>query len=119
MSRFAVLPLIVAPILVFGVLTGCGPEASRLDAAKARARTIPPGPTGEVFSSIGVIIEATGSRVVLDHEGAPEAGLAAGRTTFKAWADVIAGSPGDPGARVAFRFQKLGDGWALVEMTER
>lgn len=100
-------------------LSGCGPEASRPDAAKARARIIPPGPTGAVYSSIGIVSEATSSRVVLDHEGSPEAGLPAGRTAFRTWADVIAASPGDPGARVAFKFQKLGDGWALVEMTGR
>ncbi len=100
-------------------LAGCGPEASRPDAAKARARIIPPGPTGPVYGSIGIISEATSSRVVLDHEGSAEAGLPAGRTTFKTWADVVAVSPGDPGARVAFKFRKLGDGWALVEMTPR
>lgn len=114
MTRFAVLALIAAL-----ALTGCGPEASRLDTAKARARIIPPGPTGPVHASVGVISEASGSKVVLDHEGSAEAGLPAGRTEFRTWADVIAGSPGDPGARVAFKFQKLGDGWALVEMTGR
>lgn len=114
MTRSAVLALIAAL-----AVAGCGPEAARPDAAKARARIIPPGPTGPVFSSIGVISEASGSRVVLDHEGSAEAGLAAGRNTSKTWADVIATSPGEPGARVAFRFQKLGEGWALVEMTGR
>lgn len=114
MTRFAVLALIAALSVA-----GCGPDASRPDAAKARARIIPPGPTGPVFSSIGIVSEATSRAVTLDHEGSAEAGLAAGRTTFRTWADVIAISPGEPGARVAFKFQKLGDGWALVEMTGR
>jgi hypothetical protein len=101
-------------------LGGCGPESARPEAAKARARIIPPGPTGPVYASVGVISEApVGSYVVLDHEGSEGSGLAAGRTKFRTWGNVIAVSPGEPGARVAFKFQKLGEGWALVEMTER
>lgn len=100
-------------------LAGCGPESARPEAQRARSKIIPPGPTGPVYAGVGVVSEATATKVVLDHEGAPEAGLPAGRTAFRTWADVIAQSPGEPGARVAFRFQKLGDGWALVEMTAR
>lgn len=100
-------------------LGACGPESARPESAKARARVIPPGPTGPVYASIGIVSEATSRTVVIDHEGAADAGLPAGRTSFRTWAEVIADSPGDPGARVAFRFQKLGDGWALVEMTAR
>ncbi len=118
MRKFAV-PAAVLALAAVTALTGCGPQSARPETAKARARVIPPSPTGPVFSGIGVISEATGSWVTLDHEGAAEAGLAPGRNSFKTWADVIAASPGEPGARVAFKFQKLGDGWALVEMTGR
>lgn len=112
--------LALAATLVLALpLAGCGPASSRPDAAKARARIIPPGPTGPVFESIGVISAAGSRSVTLDHEGSADAALPAGRTTFKTWADVIADAPGEPGARVAFRFQKLGDGWALVGMTSR
>ncbi len=100
-------------------LAGCGPESARPGNALERSKIIPPGPTGPVFESIGVVSRATSRELVLDHEGAPDAGLAAGRTTFRTWADVIAGAPGEPGDRVAFRFQRLGDGWAVVEMTGR
>lgn len=101
-------------------LGACGPESARPEAAKARARIIPPGPTGPVYASTGVISETpVGSWITLDHEGAEGSGLAAGRTKFRTWGDVIAASPGEPGARVAFKFQKLQDGWALVEMTGR
>lgn len=100
-------------------LSGCGPEASRPDSVKARARIIPPGPTGPAYASTGVISETAGSWVTIDHDGAEGSGLPAGRTKFRTWADVIAVSPGEAGARVAFKFQKLGDGWALVEMTAR
>ncbi|MFZ5668052.1 MAG: copper-binding protein [Pseudomonadota bacterium] len=98
------------------LLAACGPGP---EARKARARIIPPTPAGEVFDSVGVVASAVGTEVVLDHEGSSAAGLPAGRTRFRAWAAVIAESPGATGSRVAFRFQKLGDGWALVEMTGR
>lgn len=105
-------------------LSACGPSSDTgadkdLKLARARARIIPPGPTGPVYASAGTINAVDGSWVTLDHEGAAGSGLAAGRTKFRTWGDIIAASPGEPGARVAFRFQKLGDGWALVEMTGR
>jgi len=110
---------LAAVLALTAPLIACGPPSMRPDQAKARARIIPPGPTGPVYESIGIVSEATSRTVVLDHEGAAEAGLPAGRNSFRTWADVIASSPGDPGARVAFKFQKLGEGWALVEMTGR
>ena len=111
-----------ALVLTTLALAACGPSSGDdkdLKSAKARALIIPPGPTGPVYASAGTINAVDGSWVTLDHEGAKDSGLAAGRTRFRTWADVIATSPGDPGARVAFKFQKLGDGWALVEMTAR
>ena len=116
-------PIAAAAILTALALAACGPSAEGdskdLKSAKARALVIPPGPTGPVFSSVGAVNAVDGQWVTLDHEGAQASGLAAGRTKFRTWADVIAQSPGEPGARVAFKFQKLGDGWALVEMTGR
>jgi hypothetical protein len=119
MNRFAA----TAVVLAFA-LSACGPQSgSKSDAApssaKARSRIIPSAPTGPVFASTGAVQAVDGLWVTLDHEGAAGSGLAAGRTKFRTWADVIAISPGEPGARVAFKFQKLGDGWALVAMTGR
>ena len=98
------------------LLVSCGPGP---EAIKARARVIPAEPRGTVYESVGVISSVEGHWVVLDHDGATGSGLAPGRTRFRTWGYVIAQSPGQPGSRVAFRFQKLGDGWALVEMTAR
>ncbi len=114
----------IASVVVLAalVLAGCGPSAGDgkdLKSAKARALIIPPGPTGPIYASTGTVSAVDGSWVTLDHDGATDSGLAAGRTKFRTWGDVIAQSPGEPGARVAFKFQKLGDGWALVELTGR
>jgi len=119
MNRFA-----AAAVLLAFALSACGPGSnSKSDAgqgsAKARSRIIPPGPTGPVFASTGTVQAVDGVWVTLDHEGAAGSGLTAGRTKFRTWADVIATSPGEPGARVTFSFQKLGDGWALVAMSAR
>lgn len=120
MKMFGALALIAAL-----ALAGCGPAAkpsgdsADLSAAKAKARIIPAPPSGPVYESTGVVNATEGSTVTLDHEGVAGAGLAAGRTTFRTWADVIAESPGEPGARVAFKIQKFENGWALVEMTKR
>jgi len=112
-----------AAIVLALALSACGPGgggSGKVDnSAKARARIIPPGPTGPVHHGAGSIVATDGVWVTLDHDGVAGSGLAAGRTKFRTWADVIATSPGDPGARVAFKAQKLGDGWALVEMTAR
>ena len=111
-----------AAVVLALALTACGPAKDKgepSEAARAQARVIPPGPTGPAYPVVGTFVAAEGSWVTLDHEGAADAGLAAGRTKFRTWGDVIAASPGEPGARVAFKIQKLGEGWALVEMTAR
>ncbi|MDO8295820.1 MAG: copper-binding protein [Caulobacter sp.] len=111
---------ITAVVLAALALSACGQKPAAdgdLKSAKARALVIPPGPTGPVLSMTGTVVAVDGRTVTLDHDGVE--GLAAGRTSFRTWADVIAASPGEPGARVAFKVQKLGDGWALVEMTAR
>ncbi|MDP1632979.1 MAG: copper-binding protein [Caulobacter sp.] len=112
-----------AAVILALAVSACGPQSGSKDgdrsSALARAKIIPPGPTGPMFASNGTVVEAEGAWVTLDHEGAPESGLAAGRTKFRTWAEVIAQSPGAAGDRVAFKFQKLGEEWALVEMTAR
>lgn len=117
MNRFAAVLAVTAL-----ALSACGPQSGSKGDAKsagASAQAIPPGPTGPVYATSGTVVAADGATVTLDHEGAAGSGLAAGRTTFHTWADVIAPSPGEPGARVAVKVQKLGDGWAVVEMTGR
>jgi len=114
----------IAAALVLTALTvaACGPSSNDgkdLKSAKARALVIPPGPTGPVYASTGTIVSVDGSTITIDHDGAAGSPLAAGRTTFRTWADLIAVSPGEPGARVALKVQKLGDGWAVVELTAR
>jgi hypothetical protein len=103
-----------ATLALFLMSCGPGPEA-----IKARARVIPAAPSGPVWSSVGVVSSTDGRWVVLDHEGAPGSGLPPGRTRFRTWGEVVAEAPGEPGSRVAIKVQKLGDGWALVEMTGR
>lgn len=108
MRRFAVLALVLG-------LAACGPGPK----AAGSTADATPQPQGPVFSSTGSISSIAGEVITLDHEAVPEAGLAAGRNSFQAYADVVAVSPGDPGARVAFSFQKRGDGWALTELKAR
>lgn len=106
-------------VLAALALAACGPESARPDAALARSKIIPPGPTGPVYATTGTVQSFDSRTVTLDHDGVSGAGLAAGRTTFRTWADVVANPPGEPGARVAVKVQKLGDGWAVVEMSGR
>ena len=113
-----------ALFVVAFALAGCGPsgksgEDKDLVAARERSKIIPPAPSGPVYATNGTVQAADNKTVTLDHDGVAEAGLAAGRTTFRTWADVVANPPGEPGARVAVKVQKLGDGWAVVEMTGR
>ena len=108
MHRFAALALVLG-------LAACGPGPK----AASQAAQATPQPEGPVFSSTGSISSVQGETITLDHEAVTEAGLAAGRNTFQAYADVIAVAPGEPGARVAFSFQKRGTGWALTELKAR
>jgi hypothetical protein len=115
MNKFAVVVSVAAL-----ALSACGQKPAAdgdLKSAKARALVIPPGPTGPVLSTTGTVVAVDSRTVTLDHDGVD--GLAAGRTSFRTWADVIAGAPGEPGARVTAKIQKLGDGWAVVELAGR
>jgi hypothetical protein len=92
----------------------CGPGPDKIRTAVAA----PPleGPVHEVQGSLS---SQTLDTVTLDHGGAPDAGLAAGRTTFVAFADVMASAPVTPGAPVTAKFRKQGQGWALTELAAR
>ena len=92
----------------------CGPGPDKIN----KVETLPPL-TGATFSTTGSISAVTLDSATIDHEAVPEAGLAAGRTTFRAYADVMASAPEAPGARVALSFRKQGDSWALTELKAR
>ena len=100
-------------------LTACGPGKSAKTASEAPAAAPAPVSAGPEYDSIGVIAALEGQQVTLDHEGASTAKLTAGRTTFQAYGDVLAQAPVTPGARVAFKFHKLGDVWELTELKTR
>jgi hypothetical protein len=51
--------------------------------------------------------------------GRERGGLAPGRTAFQAYGDILAEAPITPGARVAFKFHKVGDAWELTELKAR
>lgn len=92
----------------------CGPGPDKIN----KVETLPPL-SGATYSTTGSISAVTLDSATIDHEAVPEAGLAAGRTTFRAYADVMAAAPGQPGARVALSFRKQGDRWALTELKAR
>jgi len=97
MNKFAVVVSAVVVSVAALALSACGQKPAAdgdLKSAKARALIIPPGPTGPVLSTTGTVVAVDGRTVTLDHEAVE--GLAAGRTSFRTWADVIAGSPGEP-----------------------
>jgi hypothetical protein len=89
----------------------CGPGPDKIN----KVETLPPL-SGPVFATTGSISSVTLESATIDHQAVPEAGLAAGRTTFRSYADVMASAPEAPGARVALSFQKQGDKWALTEL---
>lgn len=89
----------------------CGPGPDKIN----KVETLPPL-SGPVFATTGSISSVTLESATIDHQAVPEAGLAAGRTTFRSYADVMAGAPEAPGARVAVSFRKQGDKWALTEL---
>ncbi|MDO9337280.1 MAG: copper-binding protein [Caulobacter sp.] len=96
------------------LVSACGPGQDKIN----KVETLPPL-SGATFTTTGSISAVTLESATIDHEAVPQAGLAAGRTTFRAFADVMATAPATPGARVALSFRKQGDGWALTELKGR
>lgn len=92
----------------------CGPGPDKIN----KVETLPPL-SGPVFATTGSISSVTLESATIDHEAVPDAGLPAGRTTFRAYADVMAAAPGAPGARVALSFRRQGDKWALTDLKAR
>src|SRR4051812_1465096 len=109
-------------IMVFvlaGALAACGPgkpAKTTSDPSPAAPASLPTSPE---YDSMGVIALLDGQVVTLDHEGASAAKLAAGRTVFQAYGDILAEAPLTPGARVAFKFHKVGDVWTLSDLKAR
>jgi ABC-type glycerol-3-phosphate transport system substrate-binding protein len=109
----------ISALMLAAALAACGPGKPAKTASETPATAPAPVPTGPEYDSIGVIATLEGQQVTLDHEGASTAKLAAGRTAFQAYGDVLAEAPVTPGARVAFKFHKAGDVWELTELTAR
>ena len=109
----------ISAIILLGTLTACGPATPTKSASEASATAKAPLSSGPEYDSIGVIAALDGQSVTLDHEDASAAKLAAGRTAFEAYADILAEAPLTPGARVAFKFHKAGDAWTLTELKAR
>ena len=102
-----------------GALAACGPGKPAKTASGSPTAASASLPTSPEYDSIGVIALLDGQTVTLDHEGASGAGLAAGRTAFQAYGDSLAEAPLTPGARVAFKFHKVGDVWELTDLKAR
>jgi hypothetical protein len=109
----------ILAIFLAGALAACGPGKPANTASEVPAAAAKPLPTGPEYDSIGVIAVLDGQLVTLDHEGASAAGLAAGRTAFQAYGDILAEAPLAPGARVAFKFHKVGEVWELTGLKLR
>jgi hypothetical protein len=109
----------ISAILVVATLAACGPGKPAKTASGTSAAAPAALPTGPEYDSTGVIAALDGQLVTLDHEGASGARLAAGRTAFQAYGDILAEAPVTPGARVAFKFHKVGDAWELTELKTR
>ncbi len=92
----------------------CGPGPDKIN----KVETLPPL-SGPEFTTNGSVSAMTLESATIDHEAVPGAGLAAGRTTFRAYADVMASAPDSPGARVSLSFRKQGEQWALTELKAR
>ncbi|MBI1685370.1 copper-binding protein [Caulobacter hibisci] len=112
---------VVLALFAVAGLAACGPGPKNDASKPAAARPAPPISTAPEHETRGVIASVNGQVLTLDHDGATAAPLAAGRTTFQAYADVLAEAPLDPGARVTFKFRKAaeGEGWELTEMRGR
>lgn len=109
----------ISAIFLGLTLTACGPGKPTKTASEVPIAAPAAVPVSPEYDSIGVIAIVDGQAVTLDHEGASAAKLAAGRTAFQAYGDILAEAPLTPGARVAFKFHKVGDAWALVELKAR
>ena len=109
----------ISAIALVGALAACGPGKPAKTASEAPAAAVATVPTSPEYDSIGVIAALDGQQVTLDHEGASAAKLAAGRTAFHAYGDILAEAPLRPGTRVAFKFHKAGDAWELTDLKAR
>jgi hypothetical protein len=109
----------ISAILLAAALVACGPGKPAKTAPEASSAAPAALPVGPEYDSIGVIALLDGQAVTLDHEGASAAKLAPGRTAFQAYGDILAEAPVTPGARVAFKFHKVGDAWELTELKAR
>jgi hypothetical protein len=110
---------IILAAVVATQLVACGPGKPAKTASEATSAAPAALPVGPEYDSIGVIALLDGQAVTLDHEGASAAKLAPGRTAFQAYGDILAEAPVTPGARVAFKFHKVGDVWELTELKAR
>jgi hypothetical protein len=110
---------IILAVVATAVLVACGPGKPAKTASEAPPAASVALPVGPEYDSIGVIALLEGQKVTLDHEGASAAKLAPGRTAFQAYGDILAEAPVTPGARVAFKFHKVGDAWELTELKLR
>jgi hypothetical protein len=110
---------IISAIILVGALAACGPGKPAKTGSEAPVAATSALPATPEYDSIGVIAALEGQQVTLDHEGASVAKLAAGRTAFQAYGDILAEAPLTPGERVAFKFHKVGDAWELTELKAR
>lgn len=100
-------------------LAACGPGKTTKTASEAKNTPTAALQAGPEFDSMGVVAALDGQLITLDHEGASAAPLAAGRTQFQAYADILAEAPLEPGSRVTFTFRKVGDAWELSGLKAR
>jgi hypothetical protein len=110
---------VIAVVVVSGLLAACGPGGSPKPPENAPAAAPVAVPAGPEYDSTGVIAAIDGQTLTLDHDGASAAQLAAGRTNFTSYADVLAEAPLAPGARVTFMFRKVGGGYELTDLKAR
>jgi hypothetical protein len=87
-------------------LVACGPAKPKVPAMGKGYVAGAPAQVGQAFDGVGVLAEEKWPVLTIDAEAVPAAGLTAGRHDFRAFAEVIAESPGAPGSRVAFSFRK-------------
>lgn len=109
----------ISAIALTCALAACGPGKPAKTASEPASTAPVALPTSPECDSIGVIAVMDGQSVTLDHEGASAAQLAAGRTAFQAYGDILAEAPLTPGTRVKFKFHKVGDAWELTVLTPR